>query len=202
MISLYIAGGFTLIYFAISIYLCWGLKFKVKDLAFGGIVCALTVVLSCILIPIPTGATISVGYAIPLILLAILCDYRLAIVCGWITGILCLFFVPTWQPVHWAQIFVEHLICFSCLGYAGVFGNEKKYKLWFGVAIAVIIKFFGHLLSGVLFFSSNAWDGWGAWGYSLAYNISSNIPESIITVLILLLIPIKTLRRLNISKSR
>lgn len=195
MISLYIAGGFSVLYLAISIYLCRGLKIKVKDLAFGGIVCALTVVLSCIMVPIPTGATISVGYAIPLILLAILCDYRLAIVCGWITGIMCLFFVPTWQPVHWAQIFVEHLVCFSCLGYAGAFGSEKKYKLWFGIAVALTIKLFGHLLSGVLFFSSNAWDGWGSWGYSLVYNFSSSIPESLITILILMFIPINTLRQ-------
>lgn len=191
----YIALIFSITYFAISIYLCRNLKIEVKDLAFGGITCAITVVLSYIMIPTPTGATISVGYAIPLILLALLWDYRLAIVCGWISGIMCLLFVPTWQPVHWGQIFVEHLVCFSCLGYAGVFGNDKKYKIWLGVVSALVIKLFGHILSGVLFFSSNAWDGWGAWGYSLVYNGTSIIPEEIITIIILMLIPINALRQ-------
>lgn len=195
MMSQYIALVFCIIYFTLSIYLCRNLKIQVGDLTFGGITCAMTIVLSYMMVPLPTGATISVGYTIPIILLALLRDYRLAIICGWISGIMCLFLVPAWQPVHWAQIFVEHLVCFSCLGYVSVFGKDKKYKVWLGIASAFLIKLFGHILSGVLFFTSNAWDGWGAWGYSLAYNVSSIIPEEIITIIILICIPINILRQ-------
>ena len=104
--------------------------------------------------------------------------------------------VPAWQPVHWGQIFVEHLVCFSCLGYAGVFGNEKRWQMLLGIVTAVVIKFLGHVISGVIFFSNNAWDGWGAWAYSLAYHVSSKIPEGIITAIIVMLLPLAAIRKL------
>ena len=75
-----------------------------------------------------TGSAISPGSWIPLMLLALTCDWRLACVTGWVTGILAIFLIPAWAPVHWAQIFVEHLVAFSALGYAGIFGNGKKWK--------------------------------------------------------------------------
>ena len=52
-----------------------------------------------------------------------------------------------------------------------------------------------HLLSGVLFFSQNAWEGWGAWGYSLSYNISQSIPLCVLSGIIVLTLPLKGLRR-------
>lgn len=32
----------------------------------------------------------------------------------------------SWAPVHWAQFFLEHLIAFSALGYAGVFDSKHR----------------------------------------------------------------------------
>ena len=65
----------------------------------------------------------------------------------------------------------------------------------FGMALAVFIRCCGHVLSGVIFYSQNAWDGWGAWGYSLAYNLSSRLPEGVLSILIVLLLPIGLMRR-------
>ena len=64
-----------------------------------------------------------------------------------------------------------------------------------GVALAVFFKFTGHVLSGVIFFSQNAWDGWGAWGYSLAYHLSSKVPEGLATAVILAALPLAALKR-------
>ena len=83
----------------------------------------------------------------------------------------------------------------ACLGYAGVFGWDKKWKVLCGTTLAVLIRIAGHVLSGVLFYSQNAWDGWGAWGYSLAYNLSSRLPEGILSIVIVTLLPLSLLRK-------
>ena len=128
-------------------------------------------------------------------LLALVYDYRLSILTGWVCGLLAMILIPGWQAVHWAQIFVQQLVCFSCLGYAGIFGSEKRQKALCGMVLAVFLRCCGHVLSGVIFYSQNAWDGWGAWGYSLAYNLSSRLPEGILSIVIVSLLPLKLLRR-------
>ncbi len=63
------------------------------------------------------------------------------------------------------------------------------------MTLAVFLRCVGHVLSGVIFYSQNAWDGWGAWGYSLAYNLSSRLPEGILSILIVSLLPLAFMRR-------
>lgn len=186
---------FAVAYYSVTIFLVRGVRLDTKRLCISGIMIALTLLLDSIRFPLPTGASISLFSPVPLLLLAALVDMRLTFLSGWACGILALFLIPVWQPVHWGQPFVEHLVCFSCLGYVGVFGSEKRLTLLCGLLLAFFIKFTGHLLSGVLFFSQNAWDGWGAWGYSLSYNLSQNVPLCILSGVIMMALPLKSLRR-------
>ena len=195
MISPIITAVFTMGYLLITMWLCRGLRLNAKALALGGVTCAITLVLASIYIPLPTGAAITAGSWIPLMLLALTYDRRLAFVTGWVTGILALFLLPFWAPVHWAQIFVEHLVAFSCLGYAGIFVKDTKWQVLAGVLLAILLRFIGQVLSGVIFFSDNAWDGWGVWGYSITYHLSSKIPEGIVTTLIILALPLNTIQK-------
>ena len=190
-----ITAVFTIGYLGVTAWLCRGLKLDAKALSLGGLTCALTLVLAAVMIPLPTGAMITCGSWIPLILLAVIYDYRLAFLSGWITGVLVMILIPAWQPVHWTQIFVEHLVCFSCLGYAGIFGSHKRGHVLAGMMLATFLKFWGHVLSGVIFFSQNAWDGWGAWGYSLTYHLSSKIPEGVLTMVIVSLLPLTMMKK-------
>ena len=200
MISPIITAVFAIVYLLTTIWLCRGVKLDARALCLGGVVCALTLVLASIRIPLPTGSNITCGSWIPLMLLALVYDYRLAMMTGWVCGILVMILIPGWQAVHWAQIFVQQLVCFSCLGYAGVFGTDKRWKMLCGMALAVFIRCCGHVLSGVIFYSQNAWDGWGAWGYSLAYNLSSRLPEGVLSILIISLLPVGLMRRTLLSK--
>ena len=190
-----LVGVYTVLCLGVTVWLCRGLKFSTGYMALGGLTCALTMILESIMIPLPTGASITCGSWIPLMVLAIVCDYRLAFVSGWLCGLLAIILVPSWQPMHWAQIFVEHMVCFSCLGYTGVFGTDSRKKILCGGILAMFIKFWAHVFSGVVFFSQNAWDGWGAWGYSLAYHLSSTLPEEIFSLIIIMLLPISTLKK-------
>ena len=200
MISPIITAVFAIVYLLTTIWLCRGVKLDARALCLGGVVCALTLVLASIRIPLPTGSNITCGSWIPLMLLALVYDCRLAMVTGWVCGILAMILIPGWQAVHWAQIFVQQLVCFSCLGYAGVFGTDKRWKMLCGMVVAVFIRCCGHVLSGVIFYSQNAWDGWGAWGYSLAYNLSSRLPEGVLSILIISLLPVGLMRRTLLSK--
>ena len=195
MISLTITAVFAVVYLLATLGLCRGVKLDARALCLGGVVCALTLVLASIRVPLPTGSNITCGSWIPLMLLALVYDYRLSILTGRVCGLLAMILIPGWQAVHWTQIFVQQLVCFSCLGYAGIFGSEKRQKALCGMVLAVFLRCCGHVLSGVIFYSQNAWDGWGAWGYSLAYNLSSRLPEGILSIVIVSLLPLKLLRR-------
>ena len=100
-------------YFGISLYMVKNIILHAKDLAICGIMIALTLILDSIRIPLPTGATMSLCSPVPLLLLAILWSSKLAIVSGWFCGILAMFLVPAWQPVHWGQLFAKHMIIFQ-----------------------------------------------------------------------------------------
>ena len=120
MISPIITAVFAIGYLLITVWLCRGIKLNARALSLGGVICALTLVLASIRIPLPTGSNITCGSWIPLMLLALVYDCRLAMVTGWVCGILAMILIPGWQAVHWAQIFVQQLVCFSCLGYASL----------------------------------------------------------------------------------
>ena len=194
-LSAVITAVFTVGYLVVTAWLCRGLRLNTRALCYGGLMCAATLVLGSFLFYLPTGSAISPGSWIPLMLLAVVCDKRLAFVSGWVCGILAMVLIPAWQPVHWAQIFVEHLICFSCLGYTGAFGTDKRWKILCGGVLAIFIRFWAHVFSGVIFFSQNAWDGWGAWGYSLTYHLSSKIPEGVLSLAILMVLPLSVLKK-------
>ena len=195
MMSTIITILFAVIFQGATLWFCRGLKFSVRRLCYASLACALTIVLSYIYIPLPTGSSIACCTVLPLMVLAAVTDYRLAMFSGWVCGVLVMFLVPGWQPVHWGQIFVEQMVCFSCLGYTAIFGTQNRGRLLCGALLASVLKIVGHILSGVLFFSQNAWAGWGAWGYSLAYNLSSTVPECAISIVLLLLLPLGALRR-------
>ena len=186
---------FALIYHTMTIWTVRHVQLSTKKLCQCGLVVAMTLVLECIQFPLPTGASISLCSPVPLMLLAILTDFRLAILGGWLCGILSIFLVPGWQLVHWGQFFVEQMACFSCLGYAGIWGADRRYKIIGGMVLASCIKIAGHIFSGVMFFSQNAWDGWGAWEYSLTYNLSQNVPLCILSAILILLLPLNALKQ-------
>lgn len=186
---------FVLCYFGVTLWLCRGLRFSPKALCLSALACAMTMVLAYIQIPLPTGSVITCASWVPLMVLALVYDRRLAMVSGWVCGILAIFLLPGWAPVHWAQFFLEHLIAFSALGYAGLFGRKRRRDVVLGALLAILLRSAAQVLSGVIFFSANAWDGWGAWAYSLGYHISSKVPEGILTIAILQVLPLSSLER-------
>ena len=76
----------------------------------------------------------------------------------------------------------DYLLAYSILGIAGMF---RKFGTWGnigGIALALILRFASHLVSGTLIFGEWMPDGWGnPFIYSLAYNGSFMLPELVLT---------------------
>ena len=109
MITSTVAILFAVGYLLATVWLCRGIRLTARDLCLGGIVCAMTLVLATIRIPLPTGSNITCGSWIPLMLLALLYDYRLSMLSGWVCGILAMILIPGWQAVHWALLLLPGL---------------------------------------------------------------------------------------------
>ena len=90
-----------------------------------------------------------------------------------------------------AQLIVDYVLAFGALGLSGFFCNQK-YGLLKGYAAGVSGRYLFSVLSGWIFFGSYAWEGWGALPYSLVYNGIYIYAEALITVIVLLLPPVKS----------
>ena len=181
---------FTSGWLGFLIWHCRSFRFNARALAYGAIAGAMTMVLACIYLPLPTGASISLCSWVPLMVLAVCYDERLAMISGLLCGMAAPFVLPGWSLVHWAQYFLEYMTIFSCMGFAGIFGREKKSRILLGALVAIFLRFFSQVLSGVVFFGQYAWEGFSAWGYSLLFHISGKVPETILTLVILLALPL------------
>ena len=190
-----IAGIFTVAVLGTTIWLCRGLRLTSRDICLAGLMSAATLVLRCFLITLPNGSHISLGAMLPILLLSLIHRPQVAFCAGWVTGVLAMLLLPEWQPVHWAQPFVEQLICFSALGYAGIFGTDRRWKIVAGTALAVVLSVTSHIMAGAVFFAQYAWDGYGPGAYSILANRSGHGAEGLATIIIVSFLPISRLRR-------
>ena len=82
------------------------------------------------------------------------------------------------------EILLDYLVAFMALGTAEFFARPFKNRMVgvaVGTAIAGFLRFMCSFLSGVLVWG-NLNEGLSAWTYSLVYNASYMLPETLITV--------------------
>lgn len=164
-------------------------KLTVKQLVFCAMSIALGTVLSNIkLFHFPTGGSITLLSMLVICLPGYWFGAGVGIMTGVAYGILQMLIDP--YILYPAQLVVDYLLAFGALGLSGVFSNAK-HGLLKGYLLAVLGRFVFAVLSGWIFFGSYAWEGWGALPYSLAYNAIYIFAEAAITIVILLLPPVK-----------
>ncbi len=88
------------------------------------------------------------------------------------------------------QLIVDYLLAFGALGLSGLF-TETKNGLLKGYITAVLGRYIFAVLSGCIFFGSYAWEGWGVLPYSMVYNGIYIFAEATVSVIIILLPPVK-----------
>lgn len=164
-------------------------KITIKQLAFSAAAVALAMVLSNIKVfHFPTGGSITLLS----MLVACLPGFWFGPVAGLITGVaygaLQLIIDP--YVLFPLQVVIDYFLAFGALGLSGFFHNAKN-GLIKGYIAGVLGRYFFVVLSGWLFFGEYAWEGWNPLAYSLVYNAIYVFAEAAITIIILLLPPVK-----------
>ena len=164
-------------------------KLTIKQLAFCAVSIALGTVLSNIKVfHFPTGGSIT------LLSMLIIClpGYWFGIGAGIMTGVaygvLQLLIDP--YILYPMQLVIDYFLAFGALGLAGLFA-KCKHGLVLGYLTGVTGRYIFAVLSGWIFFGIYAWEGWNPLLYSLVYNAIYIFAEAIVTVVILLLPPVK-----------
>lgn len=164
-------------------------KITVKQLAFAAAAVALGTVLSNIKVfSFPTGGSITLLSMLVIALPGYWFGPFLGILTGVAYGTLQLIFDP--YIIFPIQMITDYFLAFGALGLSGFFHNSKN-GLIKGYVAAVLGRYLFSVLSGWLFFGEYAWDGWAALPYSLVYNGIYIFSEAAITIILLLLPPVK-----------
>ena len=161
-----------------------------KTLAFCGMALALGYIASFIkFASLPMGGSITLFSMMFICLIGYLYGLKVGLMAAVAYGILQFLQKPVY--IHPVQPILDYLLAFGALGLSGFF-KDRKYGLITGYLVAVFFRFMFHSLSGYVFFtrmsSANAFEASIA---SFAYNLTYILPEAILTVIILLLPPVK-----------
>lgn len=163
-----------------------------KSMAFCGVALALAFVLSFVkVIPLPFGGS------------ATLCSMLFVCIIGyWYgpkTGILTAFvygmmqFLQSPYILSFFQVCCDYLLAFTCLGVSGFF-SHKKNGLIIGYIVAILLRGAFHSLGGYLFWMEYMPENFPAsisFAYPVVYNYMYILAEGLITVIVLVLPPVK-----------
>ena len=163
--------------------------FKIKNLAFCGLLIALATVTSFIKIfSFPFGGSVTLLSMLFIVLAGYFYGPKLGVLTAIVYGLLQLIIDP--QVYYPMQVLMDYILAFGALS-LGSFLWKKKHGLVIGYLIGVTGRFLFSSLSGYIFFAEYAWEGWSPILYALAYNGAYIYAETAITLVLLSLPPIK-----------
>ena len=161
----------------------------VKQLAFCAMSIALGTVLSYVKIfHFPWGGSITLLSMLVITLPGYFYGFRVGLITGLAHGALQLLIDP--YIVFPLQVIVDYFLAFGALGLSGLFANAKN-GLVKGYIVGILGRYVFAVISGWIFFGEYAWDGWAALPYSLVYNGIYIFAEGIVTIIIIMLPPVK-----------
>lgn len=169
-------------------------KITTREIIMIGLSVAISYVLYMIpLVRYPQGGGITFFSMLPIMLLSLVYGRTVGVTGGLIFGLLKILngaFI-----VHPVQFLLDYILSNMALGLAGSFGIDKKYKIFLGSLMAGSISTFVSIISGVIFFGQYAPPGMNLWIYSIIYNTSSAGFESLLTAIVITIMPIKMLAK-------
>lgn len=148
---------------------------------------ALTVILHMFrLYHMPQGGSVTFGGMVPLLFIAFRYGPAVGYLAGFVYGLINLIQDPfILQPV---QVLFDYPLPYMAIGLAGYFKN-----IYLGAFIGILGRFICHFISGIVFFANYTPAGMSPYWYSFIFNVSYLIPELIICIIILRILPVKRL---------
>ena len=169
-----------------------------KQLVFCAMIVALGTVASFLKVyEFPFGGTITLCSMLFVCIAGYFYGPSTGIITGCAYGILQLITQPF--IVYPLQVMVDYIFAFSALGLSGLFYKAKN-GLLKGYLLGVFGRYVFAVISGWIFFSEYAWQGWAALPYSLVYNGIYIAAEALLTVIIISVPSVKKgLERIKIN---
>ena len=162
--------------------------------------CALMIALGTVLANIKiyelaNGGSVTLFSMVPFILVSFRHGAKWGLFTGFVNSLLQMllgFYAPPAPGLLplFGMIMLDYVLAFSLLGLACVFAKPFKNRLLgvaVGSAVVCLIRFLCSFLSGVLIWG-NLNDGLPTWTYSLGYNASYMLPETVLTVVAVVLL--------------
>jgi thiamine transporter len=174
------------------------IKFTTKKITLIGISIALATVLQLItILKLPQGGSVTAGSMVPIVLISLFYGPEVGFLTGFLFGIIN--FVMNPFALHPVQVLFDYPLPFMAIGIVGYFKSRNTKGILLGVVLAMLARFACHFISGVVFFGSYAPKGTSVYLYSLLYNGSYMSVETIVTCIIIGILPIKRLSKLAIK---
>ncbi|MGL5647514.1 MAG: energy-coupled thiamine transporter ThiT [Clostridium sp.] len=168
-------------------------KFDTKRIILIGLFAAISIILYFIqFIKYPQGGGITLFSMLPIMLLSIICGRREAVTCGILFGLLKL--INGGTIINPAQFLLDYILPCMALGFANIFGTDKKWKIFLGCLFAGVLGTISSTISGYLYFGQYVPVGINPLVYSIIYNFSSAGVESLLTSILVVLMPLKMLK--------
>lgn len=146
-----------------------------KAITYAGICIATSFALSYIrFFSLPQGGSVTFASLVPLMIYSHMFGIRKGVIAGIIYGFLQFIQAPWFY--HPIQFLLDYPIAFGAIGLSGLFHEKnifnKKITLQFalGALVAVIIRYFSHVISGIFVFGSGDPENYGAVAWSFLYN--------------------------------
>ncbi|MCJ7689110.1 MAG: energy-coupled thiamine transporter ThiT [Clostridiaceae bacterium] len=174
------------------------IKFTTRMITLIGISLALATVLQLItLFKLPQSGSVTAGSMVPIILIALFYGPEVGFLTGFLFGIIN--FIVSPFALHPVQVLFDYPLPFMAIGIVGYFRTFNIKGILSGVVIAMFARFACHFISGVVFFGSYAPEGTSVYLYSLLYNGSYMGAETIITCVIIGILPLKRFSATNMA---
>lgn len=165
-------------------------KLSIKQLVFCAMAVALGTVLSNIkLFHFPWGGSITLMSMLVVCLPGYFFGLGAGLMTGLAYGVLQLLIDP--YVLFPLQLVVDYLLAFGALGLSGLYSKERN-GLVKGYIAAVLGRYVFAVISGWIFFGEYAWEGWPTLPYSLAYNGIYIFAEAVVSIIVILLPPVRS----------
>ena len=158
-------------------------------------ICALCIALASVLSMIklfhfPFGGSVTLLSMLVITLPAWIYGVGTGIIVGFAYGVLQFVLGPTVISVP--QVLLDYVLAFSVMGVAGLV-KDSKLSIVKGYCLAVVARWIVATLAGLAWVAagSTAWDGWNPVLYSMVYNGAYIFAEAIITLIVIVMPPIR-----------
>lgn len=176
-----------------------------KMIVEAGICIALSTILSFIkLFEMPLGGSVTLAARLPLVIYAIRWGWKKGIFACAIFGLVQLF-IGIGYVIHPAQGFLDYIVSYAFMGFAGIRFNNKFSKTSFipSVIIAYLLSGAANVLSGMIYFYDMTTAMKNGFNSFLVYNLAYNYSFLALDCAILLVILVLTFDRIkNLYKSQ